>query len=63
MDDIKKQGKMKKVDAKNKQYRLRMNNEESALLDYLSVETGKSKADIIRESIKMYSNIVKYSEN
>lgn len=63
MDDIKKQGKMKKVDAKNKQYRLRMNNEESALLDYLSVETGKSKADIIRESIKMYGNIVKYSEN
>lgn len=62
MDDVKKQGRLKKVNVKKDRLEVRLTGEDVALLDYLRCQTGKNKSDIIRESIKMYGNIVKYSD-
>lgn len=49
-----KNGRPKSEDSRNKQYRLRMNDEESQMLDYISGKTGESKADILRKSLANY---------
>ena len=50
-------GRPKENGSKNKQYRLRMTDEEFKSLDVLSSETGESKSDIIREALRMYRNL------
>lgn len=62
-DIVKKRGRPRKQKTKSHQYRLRMDDEDSKLLDYLSMQTGKNKSDIIREAIKMYGNLVKFRDN
>lgn len=43
--------------SRQKQYRLTFSDEESDDVDYLCRITGKTKADIFREAIKMYKNL------
>ena len=48
--------------AKNNQYRIRLSDEELDKLNYLSFETDKSKADVIRDALKMYYNLKIYGD-
>lgn len=50
----------KKKDTRNKTFLLRMTEDEMKNLEYLSYLDDKSKAEIIREGIKLYSNLNKY---
>ena len=53
-------GRRKKEDIKIKQYRLRMSVNEMDELDYLCSISGKSKAEYIRDTLRMYGNLVRY---
>lgn len=45
-------------DPKHNQYRIRLNNSELKMLEFCQSETGKSKAEIIREGInKVYQEL------
>ena len=44
-------------DSRNDQYRLRLNEEERAMLDTLSVETGENRSDILRRALKAEYNL------
>ena len=44
---------------RNKAFIFRMTEEEQKHLDYLSYLNDKSKADIIREGIRLYTNLNK----
>lgn len=45
-------------DPKRGQYRIRLSENEEAMLEYCARETGKTKAEIIREGIeKVYQEI------
>lgn len=48
--------------ARNKQYRLRMNEEEMDVLNDLSEKTGLSKSDILRKGLEMQRKLLKYSQ-
>ena len=50
----------KKKTTKDKSFLFRMTDDEMKNLEYLSYLNDKSKADIIREGIKLYSNLNKY---
>lgn len=56
-------GRSKKNNSKNKNFRVRLTEEEYKLLDLLSKETGKSKSDILRGGIKMNEIKIKYFSN
>lgn len=56
-------GRPKKNNSKNKNFRVRLTEEEYKLLDLLSKETGKSKSDILRGGIKMNEIKIKYFSN
>lgn len=43
--------------SRQKQYRITFSNDESDDVDYLCKITGKTKADIFREAIKIYKNL------
>ena len=45
---------------KDKLYRLRMNDEELAQLEFLAKETGKTKSDVIRDLIQQESHRLYY---
>lgn len=47
-------GRPKSTNARTKQYRLRLTEEEYLKLIQLSKDTGKTRADILRESLKNY---------
>lgn len=49
-----KRGRPRSESAKDGQYRLRINDEETSMLEEISARTGKSKADILRTSLKIY---------
>lgn len=49
-----KRGRPRKEMIKEHQYRIRMNVGERAMLDHLSEKTGKNRADILRDALKMY---------
>lgn len=51
----KKRGRPCKDGNKERQYRLRMDTDEFELLNYMSLETGLSKADILRNALKIYA--------
>ena len=56
-------GRRKKTDAKDKKCIIRMNEDELELLNGLSIETGMTKADIIRKGLRMVYNLHNFSEN
>lgn len=55
-----KRGRPKKNNGKNKNFRVRLTEEEYKLLDILSKKTGKSKSDILRGGLKMNEIKIKY---
>lgn len=48
--------------AKDDQYRLRMDSEERAMLEYLAEIDGISKSEVVRRSLRMYYNLKKYAD-
>lgn len=60
MDDVKKRGRPMIENAKKERLGIRLSDEDINMLDYLCYQTGKSKSDIVRESLKIYRNLVKY---
>lgn len=57
---IRKRGRPSKPDGKNKDFKIRMTEEELEHLNYLSEKSGKNKSEIIREGLKMYYNLQVY---
>lgn len=55
-------GRPKKEDSRDKQYRVRLNNEEEEMLSYTSGLTGKQKSEIFRQALKDYYNKVRVNE-
>lgn len=53
-------GRPKKEDSRDKQYRVRLNEEESLMLDFCSEETGEAKSEIFRKALKAYYENIKY---
>lgn len=51
--DEKKRGRPKKIDSKSSGYRLRLDDECTEMLAVLSYESNKTKADILREALKL----------
>ena len=47
-------GRPKKVDSREKQYRVRLNEEEDAMLECASLTTGKQKSEIFRQALREY---------
>ena len=47
-------------DKRDNQYRLRMNDEELAQLNFIAAETGLSRSEIIRELIYKESHLLYY---
>lgn len=56
-------GRPLKEDSRDKQYRVRLNNEEDDMLNYCSEETGKAKSEIFRKALKAYYENTKYVKN
>ena len=63
MFERKKRGRPRGQNSKKYQYQVRFDDDDNALLEFLSIQTGKNKADIIREAIKMYGNLVRFRDN
>ena len=55
-------GRPKKESTKTRGYRIRLTDEEYKRLAYLSYETDKSVAELIREGLRMVYNVYKYSK-
>ena len=47
-------GRPKKDDSREKQYRVRLNDEEDKMLDYASQATGIRKSEIFRKALQEY---------
>lgn len=60
---MKNRGRPKKENARKIGYLLRINDEEKAMLDYLSGKLRQSKADVIRKGLKILYNLEKYRGN
>ena len=55
-------GRPKKEDSRNKQYRVRLNDDEENMLNYASEVTGQQKSEIFRQSLIEYYNKVRLNE-
>lgn len=53
-------GRPLKDGARRSEVKVRLTDEEREMLDFMSATDGKNMSDIIRDSIKMYHNLVKY---
>lgn len=60
---MKNRGRPKKNNSRTLGYRLRMDDEEAAMLDYLSEKLRLSKADVIRKGLKILYNLEKCRGN
>jgi predicted DNA-binding protein len=60
-----KRGRPRKIDGeqKDRQYRLRLSEEEECNLEKLSYEYGISKAEILRRGLRMQYNLLKSARN
>lgn len=58
----KKRGRPRKKDARKGGYRLRLNQNEEKMLAFIMCQTRKTKADILRDGLKMQYNLAKYLE-
>lgn len=54
---MKRRGRPEKKNARNKQYRLRINDEEERMLNYLAFNAGLPKSEILRKGIKCLYNM------
>lgn len=52
-------GRPVKENRRDKQYRLRLNEEENEMLSFCSEKTGKPKSDIVRRALKVYYENIK----
>ena len=59
VETITKRGRPRKEEARRGQYRLRTNEEEEKMLDYIHENTGETKADILRRGLKTLYNLEK----
>lgn len=50
-------GRPVKVLPRNHEFKMRMNAEEKALLDYLSEETNMSKTDVVIHALRFYKTL------
>lgn len=57
-----KRGRPLKDGSKHGRYGLRMNDEEAEMLNFMAKKKGLSKAEIIRNSLRTYYNLVKYQD-
>ena len=57
---IKKRGRPPKEKSRNCCYKIRMTEDEMAVLDNISRKTGKNKSDILREGLQMQHNLFKF---
>lgn len=55
-------GRPKKEDSRDKQYRVRLNDDEDEMLNYASGITGKQKSEIFRQALVDYYNKVRVNE-
>lgn len=64
MENKRKRGRPKKngYDTRSNQYLVRLTDEEMAELEDLAIFASKSKADILREGIKMFRQYGKYED-
>lgn len=53
-------GRPPKFDSRDKQYRVRLNDEEDEMLSFCSQETGEAKSEIFRKALKSYYENTKY---
>lgn len=56
-------GRPPKENSRDKQYRIRLNDEEDEMLSFCSEEIGKAKSDIFRKALKAYYENAKYMKN
>ena len=56
-------GRPPKENSRDKQYRVRLNDEEDEMLSFCSEETGEAKSDIFRKALKAYYENAKYVKN
>ena len=56
-------GRPPKENSRDKQYRVRLNDEEENMLSFCSEETGEAKSDIFRKALKAYYENAKYVKN
>lgn len=56
-------GRPPKENSRDKQYRVRLNDEEDEMLSFCSEETGEAKSDIFRKALKAYYENTKYVKN
>lgn len=55
-------GRPPKKDSKTDQYRLRLNSEERAMLEYLSEKLETDMSDILRRGLKIQYNMAQFSD-
>lgn len=55
-------GRPKKEDSRDKQYRVRLNDEEDKMLEYASQATGVRRSEIFRVALQDYFNKVRLNE-
>lgn len=55
-------GRPKKEDSRNKQYRVRLNEQEDRMLTYASALVGKQKSEIFRRALEDYYNKIRINE-
>ena len=55
-------GRPKMEDSRDKQYRVRLNTGEDAMLEYVSSSTGKQKSEIFRKALEEYYQKVRVAE-
>ena len=56
-------GRPPKEDSRDKQYRVRLNEEEDGMLNFCSEETGEAKSEIFRKALKSYYENAKFFKN
>lgn len=53
---------VKEIGKKNGRIGIRIDNEDRRMLAYLADKTGQTKTEILKNSLKMYYNLEKYSD-
>lgn len=56
---VKKRGRPVKVSSRRRKFDIRLNEDELDMLDFITWNTGLSKAEVFRKALKMYFEIIK----
>lgn len=59
---MKKRGRPRREESKNRQYHFRMTDEEMEDLEDMAFRSGKSKAEVIRDALKFYDKVLGYTD-